>query len=423
MNKKSTLQKISFYFLILFLSLLVISLLFFTRRTNAGYSGYTVSHVNPFQERFIKQVDTLINNTFVRQNTPGAAVVIVRDTSIIYMRGLGFKNIANYDYVNTETLFRLGSVSKGITTMLTSILVADSLFAWDDTLNTFIPEFKVTPESESDSITIRHILSHSSGLPYHTYTNLIEDGKSLDEILPYLKKVRLISRPGERYSYQNVVFSLIADVIKAQTGEDFSTVLQKRLFLPLGMKRASSTYQAIMADSNVALPHRQIDSIWIAGSISKNYYNAAPAGGVNASIADMAQYLKALLGGYPKIINEGQLDQLYTARINTAIEWRYRRRWKGLKDMHYALGWRTLEFERDTLMYHGGYVNGYRTAIAINSRDKWGICILSNAASGFVPGVMAGFWDLYQKNGRSIISWDNYIRKMISSGNNVIMKD
>ncbi|MCB0284182.1 MAG: beta-lactamase family protein [Calditrichaeota bacterium] len=418
MNKKTSLQKFSFYILIVTLPLFVFTVLFFTRQTNAGYSISSVKHVNPFQDRFIKQVDTLINNTFTRQNTPGAAVVIVKDTTIIYMHGLGLK-----DNVNTKTIFRLGSVSKGITAMLSSLLVADSLFGWDDTLSTYIPDFKISPKSESDSITIRHILSHSSGLPYHTYTNLIEDGKSLDEILPYLKNVHLIARPGERYSYQNVIFSLIANVIKKQAGKDFSTVLTERLFIPLGMNRASATYEAITADSNVALPHRQIDSIWTATTISKKYYNAAPAGGINASISDMSHYLRALLGGYPKIINEDQLNQLFKPRVNTAIEWRYRRIWKGLKDMHYALGWRTMEFEKDTLIYHGGYVNSYRSAVAFDKKNKWGICVLSNAPSGFVPKVMSGFWDLYQTHSRSIDSWDDYIRKMISSENNVLMKD
>ena len=132
------------------------------------------------------------------------------------------------DPIDVHTAFRLASVSKSVTASLAGILVEDSVFSWDDPVVKFLPEFKLKSEEQTKALTIRHLLSHTTGLPYHAYTNLIEEGDSLTTMMNLLADVDMVGSVGNVYSYQNVAFSIIAEVVKAATGNTFEDEMTKR---------------------------------------------------------------------------------------------------------------------------------------------------------------------------------------------------
>jgi beta-lactamase class C len=362
---------------------------------------------NPYVEKLLVEYEEEMMDLLQNTRTPGLAIAIVQDSTILFLRAYGVKEAGTTDSVNIHTVFRLASVSKCFAPLLTGLLVEDSLLHWDDRVIDHIPDFELKSRLNTDSLKLTHVLSHTTGLPYHTYTTLVEDGLDLDTMLAELKKVNVIAKPGELYSYQNVAYSIIAKVLRLRTGKNYATLMKEKIFTPLNMVDASMSYEAIMQNENVAKPHLHWRKGWKATSISNTYYNVGPAGGVNASISDMAEWLTAMVGTRKHFITTSTLDKIFTPVVKAKTKNRYFRKWVGRSDSHYALGWRVLNFKNDTLMYHGGYVAGYRSEVAIDRRSKIGICVLSNGPGRLVDNSVPLFFNLFYNQRDSILYWQN----------------
>lgn len=362
---------------------------------------------NPYVQKLLADYESKMVDLLNKTKTPGLAIAIVQDSTVIFLKGFGLRQVGTTDSVNIHTVFRLASVSKCFAPVLTGLLVEDNVLHWDDYVIQHVPDFKLKSKENTDSLKLTHVLSHTTGLPYHTYTTLVEDGLDLKRMLDELKNVKPIAKPGEIYSYQNVAYSIIAEVIRLATGKRYEALMIEKIFRPLNMDNASISYEAIMQNENVAKPHLQWRKGWKAITISDTYYNVAPAGGVNASISDMAEWLKVLLGSKKNFISNKTLDKIFTPAIKAKTKNRYFRKWIGRSDSYYALGWRVLNFKNDTLLYHGGYVRGYRSEVAIDRRSKIGICVLSNGPGRLVDNSVPMFFNLFYNQRDSILYWQN----------------
>ena len=161
-------------------------------------------HLQAFTAEYVQTFQTLLTQT----KTPGAGLVIVKDTSILHLSGHGMKAAFSNDSVDINTVFRVGSLSKGFAAVLAGILVEKGALKWTDKVNQYIPEFVLKDSLQSERVNLIHLLSQSSGLPYHAYTNLVEAGLDVRQITRELKKVNLIAKEGEIYAYQNAAYSI-----------------------------------------------------------------------------------------------------------------------------------------------------------------------------------------------------------------------
>ncbi len=361
---------------------------------------------NPYVQRVLSDYNDFIENAIKKGIAPGAAVAIIRDTSIVFLKGFGLKQVGLPDTIDVNTVFRLGSVSKSISSVLAGALVSKHLISWDDPIVKYIPQFELKSKEQAEKLTIRHVLSHTTGLPYHAYTNMIEEHLPFDTLMAYLKQVDLFGKPGQYYSYQNVGYSLIGSVVEAATHQSFEAALTENVFKPLKMRNGSASYEAIINHDNVAKPHYYSRKHWASVPISDTYYNTAPAGGVNASITDMALWLKALLNGSPILMSDSTLQQIFEPQIKAISKNQNFRKWQRPRASYYALGWRILTFKNDTIEYHGGYVNGYRSEVAIDRKDKLAICVLTNSPGSLSDQAIPEFLKRYTHYADSIAVWE-----------------
>jgi beta-lactamase class C len=329
--------------------------------------------------------------------SPGAAVALVYKGEIILLKGYGVKQAGRKDSVNIHTVFRLGSCSKGFASVLTGIMVEKGDLSWDDRVKHFLTDFTLKDTSASNHLTIRNILSQTSGLPEHTFTDMLDHGYDFDAIKPSLSKVPLIAKPGQVYTYQNVVYSLIGDVLFQATGEDYNNLLQDNIFKPLNMKDASTDYTSFYYNPNTAMPHLRMGASWKVKPKNSRYYSVSPASGVNASASDMAKWLLALTGYYPEVLPEKTLEDISQHNIETPKKTGYKRNWKYLDKTYYGLGWRVFTVNGHDIVYHGGYVEGFRSEIAFDPETKIGIAVLFNSntyvASQCVPYFINNFME------------------------------
>lgn len=371
----------------------------FSNQESPAYQQIYIDPVLAQSQAFARSYADHFRQGVQDHGIPGAALVIVKDSTTLFMDGFGIRRKGSKDTVDINTVFRIGSLSKGFASVMTGILVERGLLSFDDRVNQYLPYFKLKSQAHTNKVTIKHLLSHTTGLPYHAYTNLIERGDQPKDIALSFKTLDLIGEPGEIYAYQNAVYSLIHNISSVAANQSYEQIMQDWLFTPNQMPHTSTSYEAIRKTANKAMPHRydRKRKRWRRSAITRKYYNAIPAGGINSSIKDMGEWLKLLMGQKPEIIHDTTLQELFAPLVKTNQGNRYFGRWEFKKEAYYGMGWRVVECEQDTIIYHGGYVNEYRAEIAFSQKHKIGVCALYNAPSSFSGACVPDFWRQYNK--------------------------
>lgn len=346
---------------------------------------------------FLKHYDRFFETNFKVSECPGAAVVIVKDTTVVYQKGFGVKQIHTKDSVDLHTVFRWASLSKGISSILAANVVDQGLLEWNQKLVAILPSFLLKNKKQTNRLTIKHLLSHTTGLYPYTFSKQIQRGMPLDRLITLLKNTPVVAKEGTTYAYQNAVFSVIEKILKKQTQQSFADLITQRIFEPAGMTDASTNYEAISQNPNVALPHvwNTHTKKYYLRKIHKRYYNVAAAGGVNGSISDMGDYLKILLGLRPSIISARSLQQVFTQEICTSHQYNYVNLWEGVTDSYYALGFRVMDYHGRTILYHGGNVNNYKSQLMVDPNNRIAIGVLFNAPNSYNGAVIPTFLNYF----------------------------
>jgi beta-lactamase class C len=371
-----------------------------TNGTKEYISHITSGSLKPVGlDSLVYAYDIYLQHSIDSMKSPGAAVALVYKGEIMLLKGYGVKKSGETDTVDVHTVFRLGSVSKGFASILTGILVEEGSLSWDDRIQHFLADFKMRDTASAAHMTVRNILSQTTGFPEHTYTDMLDNGFEYDNIKSALAGVPTIAKPGELYTYQNVAYSLIGDVLYSASGIDYNNLLQEKIFQPLNMRDASTDFASFNYNPNSAMPHLRAGNTWKAKPKNNRYYSASPASGVNASASDMAAWLLALTGYYPEVIDNKTIVAISGHNIETPKKATYRRYWKSLDKTYYGLGWRVFNIGGHDIVYHGGYVEGFRAEIAFDPETKMGIAVLFNSntpvASQCVPHFVNSFFDSF----------------------------
>jgi beta-lactamase class C len=339
--------------------------------------------------RTIREFDKFLRNCLDSMGTVGAAATVCHDREIAYTLTYGVRWAGTMDSVNRHTVFRLASVSKGFTGVLACQLDKQGRMSLDDRVIDYLPGFRLKDSVNTQDMEIRHLLSHTSGLVPHAYDNLAEDGRKIAEILPRLAEVDIAAPPGRLYGYQNVLFSLFDTLALLETGEHYPELISENIFRPLDMEDASTGYRALIWNPDVAFPHMRRNREFYPLPLHTGLYNLLPAAGLNASIDDMGKWLKALLGNSPGTIPPEVLQEISTPEVKTPLKKAYTRQWNPIEGRYYSFGWRVFDYKGHRIMYHGGYVRGYRAEIAFCPELGTGVAFLENSpdrvASLFVP--------------------------------------
>jgi beta-lactamase class C len=260
------------------------------------------------------------------------------------------------------------------------------------------PGFRLKDSVSTASLTIENLLSHTSGLVPYAFDNLVEADMELPEIVDRLNEVDISAPPGTLYAYQNVLFSMFDPIARRATGVPYQVLLKEKVFNPLGMTDASAGPVNLDEHPNMAYPHVKTSRGYVALDPHKGYYNVLPAAGINASISDMGRWLLALLGNMPDGLPDTVRNRLATPVIYTPLKARYTRNWKPFRERYYSLGWRVYHYRDRWIIYHGGYIRGYRAEIGFCPEEQLGIAFLQNSPNDLASKCVPTFFDLMFDN-------------------------
>jgi beta-lactamase class C len=364
----------------------------------------SANNVTQFKQDFYVQV----KNQLKLYSIPGGAYVIVQNKNIIAMENFGHTDKAKSHDVDNNTVFRLASVSKTFAATITTMLAQDKQLNLSDPITKYVPHFSLATEGTAQKIQLKHLLSHSSGLMPNAYDNLLHENWPMEKIIGRFDRITPICQPEKCYGYQNIAYGLLQPAIEASQSKSYATLLQDRVFTPLNMTDASVGIDVYKDQENTAKPHilrKRIKTgkkdrqgqdikkyIWRTVKVEPDFYKVATAAGVNASITDLSKWLIANLGYKPEVLSPSLLTELTTPRIKTKKDLR-RRFWRDhLTDAHYGYGWRIYQFNGYPIIYHSGWVAGFRADIGYSPDLDIGFAIVINAESNAISKISSQFW-------------------------------
>lgn len=350
-------------------------------------------------DKVLAEYDAFIRQKMDSLQLPGLAYAVVKDGKVVALKTYGVRQKGHSALIDEHTTFRLASISKGFAAVLAGKLVEQGYLHWDDPVKKHLPSFRLKENLHTNTVTLRHTLSHTTGLTEYAGVSLIYKDLPCAALLNGLRYSTIAAPPADSFTYQNAIYSAIDVIVQKVTQKSYAKLLDSLLLEPLGMIDASTGYKNMVARKNKALPHTYSRRYgWnSSGSIRNKWYNVAPAAGVNASISDMATWMQAMLGHQPEIVSKQVLDEIFTPHITINNDSKYYETWApGITQGWYGLGWRVFDFNETRVVYHGGYVRGFRPEMGFCPSEDVGIVLLTNASKNDLSTLcIPAFFNLY----------------------------
>ena len=319
------------------------------------------------------RTDEFIKAQMTQQRIPGLALAIVKNGQVVKAAGYGYANIASKIPATAETVFKIASVSKPVLASGVLVLVQDGRLGLDDPVSKHL---EGTPASWS-GITIRHLLSHTSGL--------VREGPAFgpSKVQPDADVIRsaygepLRFAPGERYEYGNLNYFILAEIIRRVSGRPWTEFLDTRVFKPAGMLTTYPTNtKATIA--NRALGYADNDNHRPA----PEWKALRPSGAFLSTVLDLAKWDAAL-----------DTDRVLTAETRRAM-WNPAKLRDG-RDAPYGLGWFVSFSKGRTRVLHTGGMPGARSGFVKYLEDHLTIIVLMNLDDVDIDSIVTGLAALH----------------------------
>lgn len=324
---------------------------------------------------YVEDVRAQFDRAVQDRRIVGLAAAVIENGEPVLVYTHGRTAAGQDDEVTPSTLFRAASVSKTFTGTLLAMLEAEGMLDLDADM----PSQMLTLDA-SRQPTILEVASHQTGLPPNAYDLDLEAGQRPERIRERLASVDLICPIGDCYTYQNVAFAAVEDLVERATGEDFEAVVEARLFDALGLDTASMGTDALTSEDSWARPHRG----WRRqanrpGDPETNYDRLPSASGVNLSLDDLIAWAQVQLGSRPGL-SETVRDRAHSRLVETVRETRRLGDLRSRVDATwYGLGWRIYDWGDRTLVMHSGYLSGYGAQIVLEPETGFGFVALWNS--------------------------------------------
>lgn len=309
-------------------------------------------------------IDQAANNILVRTSTPAASLAVVKEGQVVYVASYGSAQVSPPTPATSEMRYAIGSVSKQFTAVAALMLAEEGKLSLDEPIRRWYPEL-----TAADRITLRHLLSHTSGYADFWPQDYVMPAMSApvdpDTVIATWAKRPLEFQPGERYEYSNTGFLIAGRIIEKAVGKPLFAVLQERLFTPLNLPTATSFDARNLAYPPDAMGYRRAALAPVRRALRQGAGWGLGAFELAMTAEDLAKWSAALLERRAPLA-PASYDQLFTSvKLNNG------------RDAGYALGLSTSNGARRRVG-HGGEVAGFMAQQTIWLNERTAVVALSN---------------------------------------------
>lgn len=334
----------------------------------------------------LKKFEKYIEETRETWNIPGIAIALVKDGQTIFAKGFGYANMDKKTMADENTIFGIASNSKAFTAASLAILVDQGKISWNDKVQKHLPWFQLYDPYVSANITIKDILSHRSGLK--TFSgDLIwyASDHSREEIIRRARYLKPKYGFREQFGYSNILYLTAGQIVEAVTDTTWDNFIKHHFFEPLGMNRTGSSIRKFENQNNIAAPHNTVDGKNFAIPFV-NWDNIAPAGAINSSVIEMAEWIKLQLGRgkykETRIFSERTSYDMWNSVTPFYVSKQREEIFPGMQFRNYGLGWNLETYRGEKIVSHSGGLDGMISRVALIPEENFGLVILTNNNNG-----------------------------------------
>ncbi|WP_426701980.1 serine hydrolase [Rhodanobacter sp. Col0626] len=330
--------------------------------------------------------DKIVDATIARYHLPGIAVGVIENGQVVYVRTAGETVAGSGHKITPETLFKIASNSKAMTTALLGRLVDQGKLRWDDPVTKYLPQFRMNDPWVTTNMRVADLLTHSSGLPEGGGDLMLWPEPNHFTRADIIHGLRFI-KPGysfrSQYQYDNLLYVVAGEVAAAAGGAPYETLMHREVFAPLGLSRCQVGTWNRDTVGNVAQPHRQVDGHNVATGGNEAVIPAitsAPAGGIRCDLTDMLSWARNWLVPTPAQLTwlsstQRQILQAPHMLIPVSAQ---RRDWDHSHIMAYGYGWRMTDVDGQWNVWHTGTLNGMYSMLSLLPDRKNGFVFMIN---------------------------------------------
>ena len=308
------------------------------------------------------KIDEYVQTEMKAQQIPGVSLAVIRNGEIVFAKGYGLANVEHQVPVKPETIFQSGSMGKQFTATAVMLLMEEGKLALDDKISKYVSE---APETWRN-ITIRHLLTHTSGMTDYPPDFDFRRDYTEDELYEHAKRIPLAFQPGEKWSYSNLGYLMLGILIHKASGKFYGDFLQERVFKPLNMTTARVISEADIIPNRASgyrLANGQLkNQNWVSPTM-----NTTADGALYLNVYDMAKWDAALYT--EKILKRSSLQQMWTpVKLNNG------------QTHAYGFGWALGSVRGHRYVQHGGAWQGFKAQITRYIDDKLTVVLFANQA-------------------------------------------
>lgn len=293
----------------------------------------------------------------------GCAVLVAKEGQVIYRKAFGMADLELNVPMRPEMVFRIGSITKQFTAIAILQLMEQGKLSLQDEITKYIPDYPM----HGHSITIEHLLTHTSGIKSYTnvpeFEGMVRTDMTPGEVIEKIKPLPMEFTPGTKWNYNNSGYFMLGYIIEKVSGKKYAEYLQENFFIPLGM--TSSLYGD---DKKIVINRASGYQPGEGGPVNADYLSMTlpyAAGSIMSTVDDLYKWNRALLEN--KLVKKETLELAWTGYKLTDG-----------KDTRYGYGWGISEIHGSQAIQHGGGINGYLTySIYLTNEDVF-VALFSN---------------------------------------------
>ena len=351
---------------------------------------WLLAAIAPAHAELKSEVDAMFDKAFTRYALPGLAVGVIVDGEVAYMRTAGELRAGEGEKITPETLFKIASNSKAMTTALLARLVDAGKLRWDDRVTKHLPDFRMHDPWVTREIQVRDLLIHNSGLGEGAGDLMLwpePNAYTRADILAGLAHLKPTHSFRSHYSYDNLLYVVAGEVAAAAGGDSYEALMQREVFAPLGLSRCRVGEFRPDEVGNVAQPHMRDgegNRVIRADEDLVPAITSAAAGGIRCSLADMLAWAKVWLdpgytppGSQAAWLSREQRAMLWTPHMPMPLSPR-QRDWDDGHFLAYGFGWRLSDIDGEFRVAHTGTLAGMYSLLTLLPERRIAFVLLIN---------------------------------------------
>lgn len=354
-------------------------------------TSFSIAQKKQAPDNRLVGIDEKLQAVLADWHVAGFAVAVVEKNKVIYAKGFGYRDFENKKPVTPNTHFAIGSCSKAFTSGLLGVLRDDNKVSFDEKPSTYIPELKFFNDDMNADITVKDLLCHRTGLPRHDLSWYLFNTDNKDSLIRRIQYMEPSAKVRERWQYNNFMFLAQGVIAEKVTGQTWEKNITEKFFKPLGMNTSNTSIAELEKSSEPSVGYNVKNDKDISKMEYYHIQGMAPAGSINSSVSEMANWVKMWINGGKfdgkeilpaSYISEAMSSQMVIGGALPSKEH------PDIQFANYGYGWFMASYKGHYRVEHGGNIDGFSASTSFFPSDSLGVVVLVNQNGSSVPAIV-----------------------------------